>query len=127
MTLRGALIGALLAGIAGGCASHRSSVGTRGSRREIAIVKVVHATGARLESINGALVPSPSEVRLLPRDYTLGVRYAADKSAAIEELSFEAEAGHLYELSAASPDVAGGQWTPVLVDDSTQTQIYPKK
>jgi hypothetical protein len=113
--------------LATACAPHRISVGATGPRREIAIVKVIEATGARLASINGSAVTSPKEIQLGPGEYTLGVRYAHDKTTAAEPVTFQAEAGHLYELSAASPDVAGGRWTPVLVDDSTQAQIYPKK
>jgi hypothetical protein len=117
---------ALLAILAAACASHQPSFGASGPRRAIAVVKVIEATGARLESVNGTRVSSPSQVRLDPGDYTLVVHYAPLK-ASTAALSFLAEAGHQYELSAASPEVSGGAWTPVLVDDSTQTQIHPKK
>jgi hypothetical protein len=110
------------------CSSHRVSVGGSGPRREIAVVKVIEATGARLESINGVHVSSASQIQLGPGDYTLGLRYVGEKRTdEPQEVSFHAEAGHQYELSAASADVSGGRWTPVLVDDSTQTQLYPKK
>jgi hypothetical protein len=109
------------------CAPHRVKIGATGPRRAIAVVKVITSTGVRLESIDGTRVASPAEVQLGPGEYTLGVGYAHQKNAAAEPLTFDAEAGHLYELSAASPEVAGGRWTPVLVDDSTQTQLYPKK
>lgn len=121
-----ALVVSLLAVLASACASHQVSFGASGPRRAIAVMKVIESTGARLESVNGRHVSSPSQVRLEPGPYTLVVRYAPVKTVT-SELSFQAEAGHQYELSAASPEMAGGAWTPVLVDDSTQTQIHPKK
>jgi hypothetical protein len=121
-----ALAVAALAALVGACASRPASIRAEGPRRAVAVVKVIETTGARLESVNGARVSSPSQIRLEPGDYRLVVRYAPAQSTT-EELSFQAEAGHQYELSAASPEVTGGEWTPVLVDDSTQTQIHPKK
>jgi hypothetical protein len=121
-----AFVVTLLAAIGGACASQPASVRAKGPRREIAVVNVIEATGVRLESVNGVAVSSPSQIRLDPGDYTLVVHYAVSKTAAAE-LSFRAEAGHQYELSAAPPEMTGGGWTPVLVDDSTQTQIHPKK
>jgi hypothetical protein len=127
--MRGILAAAIPCVLVLACGPHRTSVGATGPRREIAVVKVLEATGARLASVDGASVSSPAEIQLTPGDHALGVRYAGkgEDAGAPAELAFHAEAGHLYELSAASPDVAGGEWTPVLVDDSTQAQIYPKK
>jgi hypothetical protein len=111
----------------GGCGPHRVNGGAERPRREIAVLRVIPSTGARLQAIDGRRAESVSQIQLTPGEHTLGVLYSHAKPADPQELTFTAEAGHFYELSAASPEIAGGRWTPVLVDNSTQTQIHPRK
>jgi hypothetical protein len=107
------------------CAEHRPPREEQG-RRNIAIVKVLESTGARLATVNGRNVGQPAQIHLGAGDYTLGVRYATEGADGLmQEVSFTADAGHFYELSVAPPSVTGKGWIPVLVDNSTQTQIYP--
>lgn len=117
--------GAAVLLLAAACAPHRPPL-AEASRRKIAIVKVLESTGARLAALNGKAVGSPEQIQLGPGEYTLGVVYAPEEGEA-QNLSFTAEAGHFYELSVAPPTVTGAGWVPVLVDNSTQTQIHPKK
>jgi hypothetical protein len=118
-------LAALVAGA--GCATHRPPHAEE-ARRKIAIVKVREETGARLATVDGTNVGSPKQIQLGPGQYTLGVRYANEGDAApSRDVSFTAEAGHFYELSVAPPAVTGERFLPVLVDNSTQTQIHPKK
>lgn len=108
-----------------GCATHRPPREDQ-SRRKIAIVKVLESTGARLATVNGRDVGQPAQIHLGAGDYTLGVRYAAEGADGLtQEVPFTADAGHFYELSVAPPSVTGKGWLPVLVDNSTQTQMYP--
>jgi hypothetical protein len=108
------------------CTHHAAHGAPETPRRDRAGLKVQVKTGVRLLAVDGHDLRDPDAVPLAAGEHTLRVGYRT-KADEPEELRFTAEPGHFYELSAASPDVSGGRWTPVLVDDSTQTQIHPPR
>ena len=114
-----------------GCAPRRVYTGPRLPRTEIARIGVRKESGARLQAINGrrvsSWITSPTRIELAAGDSTLAIVFRHAKKQTPIEIRFNAEAGHFYELAATESKTAPEGWVPVLVDNSTQTQLFPLK
>jgi hypothetical protein len=69
------------------------------------------------------------EIHLLPGKHSLLLRidYAGAVTTPIT-INFVAEAGHRYFVAARIEDVGGKRhWSPVLVDETTNTLIHPRR